>query len=207
MLHGIEKYRFIAPWCLALVCAGCWQTGKHQIVVYTALDREFSEPIFEQFESRTGIQVLAKYDAESTKTVGLTNAILAEAARPRCDVFWNNEILNTLRLKRRGLLATYHSPVGVTYPPIYRDRDEQWYGFAGRARVLLVNTERVAADARPDSILDLADPQWRGQIGIGKPLFGTTASHATILFQRWGERQTRDFFARVRDNCADHVGK
>ena len=48
--------------------------------------------------------MLAKYDDESTKTVGLTNVIIQEAGRPRCDVFWNNEILNTLRLEEKGLL-------------------------------------------------------------------------------------------------------
>ena len=38
---------------------------------------------------------------------GLTNLIIAEARRPRCDLFWNNEILNTLRLKEKGLLAPF----------------------------------------------------------------------------------------------------
>ena len=56
----------------------------------------------DDFEKASGIRVLPKYDVESTKTVGLTAAIIAEAARPRCDVFWNNEILNTLRLEAEG---------------------------------------------------------------------------------------------------------
>ena len=80
------------------------------VVVYTALDREFSEPILDAYAKRTGVRVLPKFDVESTKTVGLTNLIIAEAARPRCDLFWNNEILNTLRLKEKGLLAPFHPP-------------------------------------------------------------------------------------------------
>ena len=36
--------------------------------------------------------------------MGLTNLIITEAEQPRCDLFWNNEILNTLRLKEKGLL-------------------------------------------------------------------------------------------------------
>ena len=51
------------------------------VVVYTALDEEFSRPVFEQFTAQTGIRVLAKYDTESTKSVGLTQALFAE----RCD--------------------------------------------------------------------------------------------------------------------------
>ena len=76
-------------------------TGR-EVVVYTALDSEFSQPIFDDFTAATGIAVRPKFDTESTKTVGLTEAILAERNRPRCDVFWNNEILNTLRLQRQG---------------------------------------------------------------------------------------------------------
>ena len=39
---------------------------------------EFSEPIFAEFTRKTGIAVLAKYDVESTKTVGLAEAIRQE---------------------------------------------------------------------------------------------------------------------------------
>ena len=64
-----------------LVNRGLFPQGQ-SVVVYTALDREFSEPIFEAFTRETGIFVLAKYDTESTKTVGLTQALFAERQRP-----------------------------------------------------------------------------------------------------------------------------
>src|SRR5205814_10580151 len=119
----------------------CHRRHEPQVVVYRALDREFSEPVLKEFEKATGMRVLAKYDDESTKTVGLTNMLIQEAGRPRCDVFWNNEILNTLRLVERGLLAAYDSPAGAAYAAMYRSPDGYWYGFAARARVLIVNTK------------------------------------------------------------------
>ena len=70
--------------------------------------------------------MLAKYDTESTKSVGLANAILAEASRPRCDLFWNNEILNTLRLADAGLLRSYQSPQAASYPESVRSPDGSW---------------------------------------------------------------------------------
>src|SRR5262249_47586565 len=95
------------PLCLA---AGCWSAPEKSVVVYTALDSEFSRPILEQFSRETGITALPKFDTESTKTVGLAQAIAAEASRPRCDVFWNNELMHTLRLHKLGLLEAYVSP-------------------------------------------------------------------------------------------------
>jgi iron(III) transport system substrate-binding protein len=170
-------------------------------VVYTALDQEFSQPIFEDFTRETGIQIRKKDDAESTKTVGLTNVIIAEAKRPRCDLFWNNEILNTLRLERLGLLRPYESPAAGAYPKNVRSSDGMWYGFAARARVLVINTNRIEEVRRPKSIRDLTDIQWYEQCGIAKPLFGTTATHAACLFAAWGDDAAKEFFVSVKRNA------
>ena len=74
----------------AVFMTGCQRSSTNEVVVYVALDREFSAPILAAFTEDTGIQVRAKYDLESNKTVGLTNLIIAEKDRPRCDLFWNN---------------------------------------------------------------------------------------------------------------------
>ena len=171
------------------------------MVVYTALDQEFSKPIFEDFTHDTGIVVKAKYDIESTKTVSLTQEIIAERERPRCDLFWNNEILNTYRLERAGLLRPYNSPAGAEFPASDRSPKGMWYGFAARARVLIVNTNQVPEERRPKSIRDLADPQWYERCGIAKPLFGTTATHAACLFAAWGDDKAKEFFRDVKRNA------
>lgn len=107
---------------------------KGQVVVYTALDREYSEPILKKFEERTGVKVMPVYDAESVKTVGLVNRLLAEKQRPRCDVFWNNEIVRSIQLKKEGLTAPYDSPSAKDIPAAMKDADHHWTGFAARAR-------------------------------------------------------------------------
>jgi len=183
---------------LASVVLGCGSAKV--VVVYTALDRMFSEPIFEKFEKATGIKVLPKYDTESTKTVGLVSAIRAEANRPRCDVFWNNEIVNTIRLKNEKLLDVYRPKAAESFPATFRDPDGYWTGFAARARVILVNTNLVKPEEMPKSIRDLANPKWKGKTGIAKPLFGTTATHAACLFAKLGDEKTRAFFKSLKDN-------
>lgn len=184
----------------ALALPGCWAASDRDVVVYTALDQEFSQPIFGEFAAQSGLRVVPKFDTEATKTVGLANAIIAERANPRCDVFWNNEILNTLRLARQGLLESYRPAAAERFPAMYRSRDGLWHGFAGRARILIVNTDLVPEDERPSSILALADEKWRGRTAMAKPLFGTTATHAACLFAAWGEDEAKDFFRRVKAN-------
>ena len=118
---------------------GCGKQGgpeasqaSREVVVYTALDSEFSEPILQDFSKETGVTAQSKFDTESTKTVGLTQALMAEARRPRCDVFWNNEILNTLRLEREGLLDVYRSPASEAYPELWRSPTGTYHAFAAR---------------------------------------------------------------------------
>jgi iron(III) transport system substrate-binding protein len=188
---------------LLLGLAGIVGCGKSppEVIVYTALDQDFSAPIFDEFTRESGIIVRPKFDTESTKTIGLTQAILAERERPRCDVFWNNEILNTFRLERHGLLRPHKSPAAAKYPANMRSPNGLWYGFAARARVLIVNTNQVPDERRPKSIRDLADPQWYERCGIAKPLFGTTATHAACLFAAWGDEEAQDFFLGVKRNA------
>lgn len=180
--------------------AGREPAAADEVIVYTALDRQFSEPILADFTKKTGITAQAVYDTESTKTVGLTNRIIAEGDRPRCDVFWNNEILNTLRLKQKGLLQPCKPEQAKHYPAGFRDDEGYWYGFAARARVLIVNTDLVPADEHPDSVRALADPQWESRCGMAKPLFGTTASHVACLYEKLGVGPAEELLMSFKQN-------
>jgi iron(III) transport system substrate-binding protein len=205
MTHALSRKKLVAIGSLSIAIfmlslAGCWKASPSEVVVYTAQDKEFAEPIYHDFTKTTGIEVHAKFDSESTKTVGLANAIVAEKDRPRCDVFWNNEILHSLRLQKQGLLSAYHPPIAEKYPAVFRAADGSWHGFAARARVILVNTEKVPEAERPKSIFDLADPKWKGQTGIAKPLHGSTATHAACLFAALGEEKAKEFFHNLKSN-------
>jgi iron(III) transport system substrate-binding protein len=171
-----------------------------EVVVYTSLDQFYSEPILKRFEKETGIIVRPRYDTEATKTTGLFNRLVAERGRPRCDVFWNNEVLRTVTLKRMGLLQPYASPRALDIPETFKDRDGFWTGFAARARVIVFNTDRLTSAAAPHSIFDFAQPRRRRQTAMSFPLFGTMATHGAALFALLGDDKARSFFRSLRDN-------
>jgi iron(III) transport system substrate-binding protein len=196
----------LAAMSLATGCAPRNENSRGEVIVYTALDEEFSAPILNNFSAATRIKADAKFDLESTKTVGLTSEIIAEARQPRCDVFWNNEILNTLRLVKLGLLEPYNSPGAALFPSQWKSPAGFWTGFAARARILLLNKNLTADKTKPHCIFDLTDPRWRGQIGIAKPLFGTTATHAACLFAAWGDDKAKDFFRNLKANDVQILG-
>ena len=80
-------------------------TTAREVTVYVSTDRVFSEPILRAYEQQSGVRVNAVYDTEETKSTGLANKLLAEKNRPQADVFWSNEPVRTLVLKRNGVLA------------------------------------------------------------------------------------------------------
>ena len=65
---------------------------------------------------------------------------------------------------RAMILSPCFSKTGMSYPESFRSKDHTWYGFAARARVLLVNHDRVARKDWPQHLWDLTDKKWKGQI-------------------------------------------
>lgn len=189
--------------CLAFVSCSR-QNAREEVVVYTALDQTFSEPIFKQFEAETGIRVKPVFDTEAVKSVGLVARLIGERNNPQCDVFWNNEIVRTILLKRKGILAKTVSSKMQPHASKYIDSDGYWVGFAGRLRVIVYNTELLTEAQAPKSIKDFADPEWRGKLAIAYPLYGTTEIHFGALKVAMGD-SCEDFIRRIKDNDVAYV--
>jgi iron(III) transport system substrate-binding protein len=184
----------------AIFLPACQLRVSKEIVVYTSVDQIFSEPILKQFEKQSGIRVLPVYDVEAAKTTGLVNRILAERKRPQADVFWSGEFAQTIMLKEKGVLAPYKSLSAGDIPSQYIDKDDCWSGFAGRARVLLVNTKLISAKDYPGTIFDLLQDKWpASQIGIAYPLFGTAATEAAALYATLGPEKGKAYYDKLHD--------
>ena len=86
--------------------------AEQTVVVYTSQDAEYAEPIFQEFQKRTGIKVLAVLDGESSKNTGLVARLLARKDNPDCDVFWSGEMIQTARLAAAGAVRAVRQPGG-----------------------------------------------------------------------------------------------
>jgi len=172
---------------------------ENTVVVYTSVDQVYSEKIFKLFEQQTGIKVKAVYDIEASKSVGLANRLIAEKAQPQADVFWNGEILQTLDLKAKGVLAKADIAAAKELPASFQDKDGQWLGFGGRARVLIVNTTKISLDKCPKTLEELANSAYIKDAGIAYPVFGTTATHAAALYAYWGDAKANAYYTSLKN--------
>lgn len=176
------------------------QSAERSVTVYVSTDRVFAEPVLREYERRSGVRVNAVYDTEETKSTGLANRLLAETNRPQADVFWSNEPIRALVLKSRGVLAPYRSPSAEGIPAALVDPEGYWTGFSARIRVIAFNTRLVKADEAPQSVFDLADPKWKGQVAMADPRFGSTSFHVAALYAEAGDARMDEFFRQLRTN-------
>jgi iron(III) transport system substrate-binding protein len=152
--------------------------------VYCAHDSVYSEQILEAFEAETGVEVEVRFDTEATKSLGLTELIARERDNPRCDVFWNNEQLGTSWLKEQGVLEAYKGAGYERIPAGMKDAEGYWTGFGARLRVWIVNTGAMEAEA--GAIAERLASEDLSRVAIAKPLFGTTRTQYTALWDRLG---------------------
>jgi len=172
------------------------------LVVYCAHDSIYSAQLLDKFEAETGIKVAVRFDTEGTKSLGLVNLLLQEKQNPRCDVFWNNELLGTLDLQEAGVLEPYKGPGHQRMPERYRDSAGHWTGFGGRLRVGIFNTDRVPAEDRDLAKLINTSPE---RMAIAKPLYGTTRTHLTVLWHRLKPEPLKSYYRNLLDRGALEV--
>ena len=178
---------FVAWWALA-------HRGAAPLVVYCAHDSIYSEKILHDFEKRTGVKVAIRFDTEATKSLGLTELLVAEKDAPRCDVFWNNELLGTMDLAERGILESYKGAGWQRIPEKFRDADGRWTGFAARMRVFIFNPAKFS----PGQIPTRLDGDLE-RVAIAKPLYGTTLTHYTVLWQLLGGDAVKAWHRQSRE--------
>jgi iron(III) transport system substrate-binding protein len=176
--------------CLALIggfgSVGC--SDRPSVVIYVSADEAFARPILAEFERTRGVRVDAVFDTEATKTTGLANRLRAERDRPRADVFWSSENVQTILLADEGVLVPARSERLDAWPAEHRDAEARWYAFAARARVIVIARDRVPKEEWPTTWMELTQDRWAGRVAMADPRFGTTRTHMGVLATEWERR-------------------
>lgn len=163
---------------------------EKSLIVYSSHDMIFAKKIFNLFEQKTGIKIIAVSDTEATKSLGLIELIVKEKDSPRCDVFWNNELLGILDLKKKGLLESYKGSGYRRIPEKYKDTDGYWTGFAARLRVYIINKQFMQTSYKEIQEKMNSNLEY---FAFAKPLFGTTLTHYSVLWDVMGEKALKQF--------------
>jgi iron(III) transport system substrate-binding protein len=146
---------------LLSACGGSSHDGT-AITLYNGQHEQTTGALVAAFEKQTGIKVNVRSSDEAT----LGNQILQEGESSPADVFYteNTPVLEALREK--GLLAAVAPATLAAVPSRYDSAQGDWVGVSGRVSVLVYNTSQIAPSQLPGSILELAEPKWKGKVGF-----------------------------------------
>lgn len=152
----------------ALVGASCGSSDSTasddtgSITVYSGRSEDLIAPIFDAFEAETGIEINVKYD----DSANLALLIETEGDASPADVFISQSPGAVGFLDGKELLAELPSEITERVDSAYRSPGSTWVGVTARARTLVFNPDLIAEADLPQSIMELAQPEWAGLVGI-----------------------------------------
>ncbi len=175
---------------ITLTVAGCSSSTtvspEDGVVVYSGRSEELVAPLFAQFTEQTGIPVEARFGDSAE----LAAQLLEEGDATPAQVFFSQDAGALGAVAAEGLLAPLPEGVAADIPPAYVATDGTWTGVSGRARVIVYDAEQVPADQVPQSVFDLTDPAWKGQVAIA-PTNASFQSFVTAMRQTEGDEATK----------------
>lgn len=178
---------------LVAAAAGCGGdddggSGNEKLTIYSGREEELVEPLLEQFEQQSGIELEVRYGDSAE----LAATIAEEGENSPADVFFAQDPGSLGAVEEEGLLAELPDEILDRVPERFRDPDGRWTGTSGRVRVIAYNTEELSEDEVPDSVFDLTDPNWKGKIGF-PPTNASFQAFVTAMRLSAGEERTRDW--------------
>src|SRR5215204_2764420 len=185
---------------LALVSA-CGSAGgdegvdESQLVVYSGRQEALVQPVIDDFEDETGIEVSVRYG----NTAQLAAQIIEEGDRTRADVYFAQDGGALGALAKADMLAELPSDLLSTVDPRYRSSDGTWIGTSGRSRVIVYDPDQLSEDEVPDTVFDLTDPKWKGKVGIS-PSNASFEAFVTAIRIMKGDDRAREWLEGMASN-------
>lgn len=189
--------------CGADPAPGATNADGDALVVYSGRNENLVKPLLERFTADTGIAVTARYD----NSAALAAALLEEGDATRAEVFLSQEAGALGALQDAGRLAALPEAQLDRVDERYRSAEGRWVGVSGRSRVLVYNTDRVQEADLPQSVFELTEPAYAGQVAIA-PTNASFQSFVTGMRVAAGEDRTEQFLRGLvaNDVQADYEG-
>jgi iron(III) transport system substrate-binding protein len=167
-------------------CGGGSDAGDGPLTIYSGRSEELVGPLFAQFTAETGVEVSARYG----DTAELAAQLIEEGDASPAQVYFAQDAGALGAVDAAGLLAPLPASVATTVPEAYRAPSGDWTGVSGRARVIAYDPEQVPAADVPQSIFDLTDPKWKGQVAIA-PTNASFQAFVTAMRVSQGDEVTK----------------
>ena len=200
-MPSIRRVATAAAVALLPVLAACTVTTSGSVpddgtvVLYSGRSESLVQPLIDEFEASTGIDVDVRYGG----TTELAALLLEEGERSPAEVFLSQDAGALGAVSDAGLLAPLPADLAGAVPEGFTSADGTWTGVTGRARVLVYDSEDVTADELPSSVSELTGPAWQGRVGV-PPANASFQSFVTAFRVLEGDAAAREWLTGLAGN-------
>ena len=198
--------KFFRPWLAAaagLIAATFFAAAQDAgaILVYNAQHVSLTQQWAAQFTKDTGIKITLRNGGDTE----LGNQIVQEGANSPADVFLTENSPAIALVDSAGLLAPLDAKTLALVPDQYRPSSGRWIGIAARSTVFAYNTSSLKQEDLPKSLLDLADPKWKGR-WAASPTGADFQAIVSALLELKGEDATSKWLTAMKQNVKPFQG-
>ena len=191
--------RILATAAAALVAVttltACSSNDKPFITVYNAQHKELLNEMTPGFTKETGIDVRLRNGDDFE----LANQLVQEGSASPADVFLTENSPAMSLVDSKGLFAPVDAKTLAQVPAQYSPSTGNWVGFAARSTVLVHNTTLIKDADLPASILDLANPAWKGKVAFS-PTGADFQAIVSAVLTTSGEAATKTWLKGIKAN-------
>lgn len=178
----------------AMVLTACGSdTGDADgpLTIYSGRSEELVQPLIDDFTAASGIEVEVRY-AGSTD---LAATLLQEGEATDADVFFAQDPASLGSVAE--MMVELPSDILDRVDPKFADRDGRWVGTSGRIRTFVYNTG--TSIELPQTIDEVTDPRWAGQVGVA-PTNGSFLAFVAAMILERGEEATLSWLEDLAAN-------
>lgn len=176
-------------------------TSGGAITVYNAQHASLTKSWVEGFERETGIKVTVRNGGDTE----LGNQLVQEGTNTPADVFLTENSPAMALVESAGLLAPLNPATLAQVPAHFRSGTGQWTGIAARSTVFIYNKVKMKPAQMPKSLLDLADPTWKGRWAAA-PAGADFQAIVSALLELKGEAVTLNWLKGMKENAKTYKG-
>jgi len=183
--------------------AGCGSSSSKSggsITLYNGQHVQTTDTLVAAFERATGIKVNVRSDDEDT----FADEIVTEGSNSPADVLYTENSPALEYLQGKDLLAPVDATTLASTPSRFNSPQGNWLGVSARVSVLIYNPSLIGASALPTSVLQLADPKYRGKLAFAagetdfQPIV-TSVAHSE------GRAATLKWLEGIKANAGSHI--
>jgi iron(III) transport system substrate-binding protein len=170
------------------------------ITLYSGQHEQTTQSLVTAFEQQTGIHVNVRYNDEDS----FADEIIAEKSHPVADVFYTENSPVLEYLQNQGLLAPVDGSTLAKTVSQYNSPQGDWAGVSARVSVLIYNPSLISESQLPTSVLQLADPKYKGKLAFAA---GETDFQpiVTSVARAYGNAKATTWLDGIKANSGSHV--